>query len=344
MDVPDGIPVPAGEENKSLREAIIKTANHVKQHGPAFEEKLKGNATFSYVNPDNQYYEYYQYLRNHDAVKGTEPREPYPFSFMTYDKNISPKDLEIIKTTAAFCVANENINYLDKMKANFAESPQFSFLKSDHSLNAILVQFINQYKQVKSNALGPPTFDYENEDYKSTLLRRCFQRAEYYEYAKELESEKEQLAYLRKIQFAAFDWTNFKLVGKIELEDTDNQPLNFGELSLKKIDRSDTLSLFDEKESQTNKETKGRKRKVKAAGETRMKRKRTENEVSEIECPITHKMVPEDKFDKHLQVLLGDPHYSAEREKYKTQHKLSNLSSEGVFENIKKLARNTTGL
>ncbi|CAR27488.1 hypothetical protein ZYGR_0I07630 [Zygosaccharomyces rouxii] len=342
MNIPDGIPVP---EDASLKETITKTAAYAKQNGPSFVEKLKNDDRFSFTDPDNEYYEYFQHILSYDTDKSLLPREPYPFSFTSYDKNLSPRDLEIIKAAAAFCVANEDLNYLDKMRQQFGSNPQFGFLNPDHSLNETFIHFMNQYKQVKKNTLDPPAFDYLNEDYKSVILRRSFQRAEYREYAKELENEKKQVSRLQKIQFSAYDWTNFKVVHTLTLSNTSNEPLNFAELSLRRINKTSEIPLFSGKEFSTNTETtKNRKRKVKAAGETRIKRRRADENSRDIQCPITHKMIPEDKFDRHLQILLGDPHYKTEREKYKAKHRLTNLSSDEVFENIKNIARNTTGL
>ncbi|GAV53481.1 hypothetical protein ZYGR_0AI07650 [Zygosaccharomyces rouxii] len=342
MNTPDDIPIP---EDESLKETIIKTATYAKQNGSPFVEKLKNDDRFSFTNPEDVYYQYFQYILNHGNEKVIAPREPYPFAFTSYDKNLTPKDLEIIKAAAAFCVANEDLNYLEKMRKQFGNDPQFGFLNPNHSLNETFIQFMNQYKQVKENTLGPPAFDYLNEDYKSVILRRSFQRAEYREYSKELENEKKEASRLQKIQFSAYDWTNFKVVHTLELSNTENEPLNFAELSLRKINKTSELPLFSGDEPTTNSETtKNRKRKVKAAGETRIKKRRADDNNREIQCPITNKMIPEDKFDRHLKILLGDPHYKMEREKYKAKHKLTNLSSDEVFENIKNIARNTTGL
>lgn len=342
MDIPVEISIP---DEESLRETINKTATYVRENGPSFVEKLKNDDRFSFTDPENVYYQYFQYILNNSADKTSVPKEPYPFSFISYDKNLSPRDLEIIKAAAAFCVANEDLNYLEKMKEQFSSNAQFGFLNPDHSLNETFIQFMNQYKQVKQNTSDPPEFDYLNEDYKSVFLRRSFQRAEYKEYAKELEHEKKKATRLQKIQFSAYDWTNFKIVRTLELSDTENEPLNFTELSLKKINKTSELPLFKDNEPLLNVETsKTRKRKVKAAGETRIKKRKAGETKKEIQCPITNKMVPEDKFDRHLQILLGDPHYKTEREKYKAKHKLTNLSSDQVFENIKNIARNTEGL
>ena len=84
--------------------------------------------------------------------------------------------------------------------------------------------------------------------------------------------------------------------------------------------------------------------KIRAAGETRTKRDiaQTENGDKRIKCPITGKLIPESQFDTHLKVLLSDPMYKEERKKYEDKHKLTNLSSTEVYENIKKLMASET--
>lgn len=377
MEYPDEMIVLQSVEEKSIRDTILKTVSYVKLNGRSFEEKLRDDPRFSFVHPSDENYALYQYMLKqnlsiieNDGLKvktGNDvneaktklPQEPYAFSFMNYDRNISRLDLEIIRTTARFCVANENINYLEKMKSQFIEDPQFGFLNPDHILNGIFIQFMNQYKQVKSNVLGLPVFDFKKEDYKNVILRRSFQRAEFNEYSKELLSEKDKALHLQKIQFAAFDWTRFKLLDKVALPTSSDsdipEPLDFSQLSLKKIDKGDEPELFKQinyqnEENDKETDTKVRKRKIKAAGETRLKKRNVTNGPNAsgtrnageklIKCPISHKMIPEGKFDRHLQILLGDPHYKIEREKYEAKHKLTNLTSTEVYENIKRIAKN----
>ena len=366
------------ESSDAVIEAILETVAYIKKNGIYLEEKLRNDPKFSFVNPNDEFYDFYQDQLNDSGVvtidnensrnnddndtsrspKSKEPIEPYPFSFISYDKNITRKDLEIIKVAAAFCVANKDSSYLEKMRLRFDGDSKLKFLDPSHVLNGVFIQFLNQYKQVKRNILGPPMFyPNKNEDFKYTILRRSFQRAEYEEYKKELQDENHRALKLLKVQFAAFDWTHFKVLDKITLPANDEteldipQPLDFSQLSVKRIDQRPEIHLFknetDVKEKE-NGESKRGKRKMKAAGETRLKKRNTSPSTSEnvkkqfIECPISHKMIPETKFDKHLQILLGDPHYKSEKEKYEAKHKLTNLTSNEVYENIKKIARNSS--
>lgn len=346
-----------------LRETIEKTAKYVVENGSSFEEKLREDVRFSFVIPGDENYELYQQAlsqerssrasedENFEQIGRREkPEEPYVFSFSNYDENITQRDLEIIKLAAAYCVANENSNYLEKMRQEFAEDELLAFLNPDHALNYTFVQFVNQYKQVKNNSLGPPFFDWREGDYKFEILQRSFQRAEFNVHNKESRAKKDKVLSLQKIQFAAFDWTNFKVVNKVTLATSDASdlpaPLDFEQLALKRLKKSDMVNIFDKLEAEEAKKgSKSKKRKLKAAGATRLKMGKTATDVEGegnlryIKCPITNKLIPEDKFDKHLQVLLADPHYKVEREKFEAKHKLSNLSSTEVYENIKRVAK-----
>lgn len=354
------------EDDEFARETILKTAKYVAENGASFEKKLRDDPRFSFVNPGNSHYELYERMlvdeqrsgtKNNEAFlqdKDTKPQEPYPFSFMSYAKKLTKRDLEIIKLSAAYCVVNEDIDYMEKMRNQFKEDELFGFLSPDHALNSTFIHFMNQYRKVKSGELGPPFFELRNEDFKYKILHRSFERAEFNEYSKELKNEKQRAMHMQKVQFAAFDWTQFKVVDKftpLSSDDTDvPKPLDFNQLAVKRLGSAGGLDIFDkvhEQQQTSSKESEGksRKRKVKAAGETRLKRRnigssmRNTSDIKYIECPISHKMVPEDKFDKHLQILLTDPHYKLEREKYEAKHKLSNLSSTEVFENVKRIAR-----
>lgn len=349
----------------SIRDTIIKTAKYVADSGTDLEGELRDDPRFSFINPTNPNYGIYKQALSEEAAarsggsaqdnKGvSKPQEPYPFSFVTYSKNLTQRDLEIIKLSAAYCVANEDSEYLEKMRNQFGEDDLFGFLRPEHALNGTFVQFMNQYKQVKSGELGPPFFELKNEDFKHKILHRSFERAQFNEYSKELRSEKEKAKHLEKVQFSAFPWTEFKVVTKYIIPTSDDvelpEPLDFRQLAVERLGSESAPDIFDRAEEQKRAsgkdiEGKSRKRKVKAAGQTRMKKRNVEETSKEsiktkyIECPISHKNIPEDKFDKHLQVLLVDPHYKAEREKYEAKHKLSNLSSAEVYENVKRLAK-----
>lgn len=375
MSYPDGLKVPLGQGSEQIREDIIQTVSYVKKNGPILEEVKRNDPKYSFVNPDNEYHEFYQYLlREQNTARSTNvakgdleplenmkpkvPQEPYAFSFMSYDKNVARRDLEAIKLAAGFCIANEKADYLEKMKNRFKDDPKFGFLCPGHALNSTFVQFLNQYKQVKANILAPPMFQLKKkEDFKNIILKRSFQRGEYREYEKEVRAAKDETLKLHKIQFAAIDWSNFKVLTNVTLPTSQEpelmlpKPLNFSKLSIKRIDQGNELELFETSEKDvSNKdiEPSGRKRKIRAAGETRLKRRNTASPNANnshkhlIKCPLTQKMIPEENFDKHLRVLLGDPHYKLEREKYEAKHKLTNLTSNEVYENIKKIAKKST--
>ncbi|QLQ78800.1 hypothetical protein HG537_0B01480 [Torulaspora globosa] len=350
-------------DGELLREVIEKTAKYVVENGTNFEDKLKDEPKFSFVIPGDENYELYQQILSRERSSrslevGTfeqsngrgNPEEPYVFSFSNYDENITQRDLEIIKLAAAYCVANENNNYLEKMRDEFRDDELLGFLKPDHALNYTFVQFVNQYKQVKENSLGLPFFEWRKNDYKYEILQRSFQRAEFNVYNEESRAKQDKFRSLQKIQFAAFDWTRFKVVNKVTVPTSDAgdlpAPLDFDKLALKRLEKSEVLNIFDKFEAdEAKKGSKSKKRKLRAAGATRLKvgKTTTDTEVKAdfryIKCPITNKLIPEDKFDKHLQVLLADPHYKIEREKFEAKHKLSNLSSTEVYENIKKVAK-----
>lgn len=354
------------DTENSLLETISKTSRYVAENGVSLEEKLKEDARFSFVNPEDPHHHIYQRMLQDEqnirltgvtmVEKNPEPQEPYAFSFMSYAKKLTQRDLEIIKLSAAYCAANEDIDYLEKMRQKFGEDDLFGFLKPSHALNETFVHFLNQYKKVKSGQLGPPYFELKNEDFKYRILHRGFERAKFDEYSKELKSEKKRNLHLQKVQFAAFDWTKFKIVHEYTIPTSDSpetsEPLDFGQLALRRLGSADGSDIFEkiqEQEQAQDKATgsKSRKRKVRAAGETRLKRRNIGESAKSmasnkfIECPISHKMIPEEKFDKHLQVLLVDPHYKVEREKYEAKHKLSNLSSNEVYENVKRIAKGT---
>lgn len=64
-----------------------------------------------------------------------------------------------------------------------------------------------------------------------------------------------------------------------------------------------------------------------------------------IKCPITGKFIPELQFDNHLKVLLRDPRYKEQQDNFvrKNFTYSSNLTTDEVYDNIKRLARKREG-
>lgn len=85
--------------------------------------------------------------------------------------------------------------------------------------------------------------------------------------------------------------------------------------------------------------------KIRAAGESRLKKSKPTNDETKIKCPITGEMIPELKFDNHLKTLLRDPRYKQEQDNFirKNFSYASNLTTDQVYENIKRLVRKRGG-
>lgn len=84
--------------------------------------------------------------------------------------------------------------------------------------------------------------------------------------------------------------------------------------------------------------------KIRAAGESRLKRKHDQGGERTITCPISGQQVAELKFDAHLKVLLRDPRYKEQQDNFvrKNFSYASNLTTDQVYENIKRLVNRKT--
>ncbi|EDO18556.1 hypothetical protein Kpol_2001p62 [Vanderwaltozyma polyspora DSM 70294] len=364
--------IPDGEDSY-LIESIEKTVLYVRKNGVSFEDKLAGDDKFSFVRPEHKYYKFYKAKLNEDFkdksndeeeevvvnVLGDElPTIPYEYVFSGYDKNIDAKSLDILKLTAQFVVLNKDIDALGELRKFYAADEKFEFIKEDHPLHTIFINFIDQYKLIMDKE-GLDSSDVLKYSTKRDIIERCFKRAEFYEYSKEIESKKDEIKKLQDIQFAAFDWTNFKTLATIDFNienDTFVKPIDLNSLKIKQLTNKNKVitSIFTdveiiniEKNEESTKRSEGkkskRKMKIKAAGETRLKKqKQTQGQAQNkkmIECPITKKMIPEDSFEQHMQTLLGDPRYREQKLKYDAERKITNLTSHDVYRNVKNVSK-----
>ncbi|SCV03293.1 LANO_0G03268g1_1 [Lachancea nothofagi CBS 11611] len=356
----NGILIP---DDPEWKEAIEKTANYVKRNGREFEQKLDVTQ-FPFLQEKDQHNGYYQHLLKREGAQypiltdHVEPKIkkdvltiPEPFVFATVDRNVPKKDLEIVKITALFCVQNEKTDYLNTLRLKCADNPLLAFLKPQHPLNETFTNFINQYKQVARQDFGLRA-SLEGEG-KLTILRRCFERAKYCEYSQSVEVEQVRAQERLKAKFFAYAWDIFEKVGTINIEEGQEcaEPLQFDLLRQKTLQKNAQDKTFTEfvvlsslnlktgtREEEQKPKKKGKMR-VRAAGETRLKQKSLRSE-RQVECPITHRMIAESNFDKHIQVLLSDPNYTKERQEYEAKNNISNLTLESVHQNIKRLSKN----
>lgn len=87
----------------------------------------------------------------------------------------------------------------------------------------------------------------------------------------------------------------------------------------------------------------GKRMNIRPANESRIKRRRQElrdKATGEklLRCPLTDKLVPESKFAQHMSILLRDPRYKEEKERYEAKFTGSaQLSSAQIYENMVEL-------
>ncbi|ODV94856.1 hypothetical protein PACTADRAFT_76458 [Pachysolen tannophilus NRRL Y-2460] len=61
-----------------------------------------------------------------------------------------------------------------------------------------------------------------------------------------------------------------------------------------------------------------------------------------IRCPLTHKLIPESKFEQHIQIVLRDPRYKEEKSRFENKMRTTNLTTENVLENIRNIVNSTS--
>ncbi|AMD19567.1 HCL584Cp [Eremothecium sinecaudum] len=339
LNPPDHIEVP--DDETTLTEIATVLSQLQSSNTDLSELKEKDNKSFLDSNDNfNAFFEYsVAELLNKRKIQ-QEENEPHHFKFSSYTDNMQPRDLEIIKTTALFCVVNEENNYVSAMREKYSDNPIFRFLNPSNSLNSVFTSFINQYKQIKSKEYG--ILSELQKDYRHKILKRAFNRACYNEKSKLLEENEKQVLESMKIRFAAIKWDQYELVETFKITDEDLEDTSipiapdFNELTKFSLTNNFKTLFIAPEESNNTKKSKRKNIKVKAAGTTRFKRK-VNNNTNVIECPITHRLIPEDQFQKHLNILLTDPNYKTEMDKYKAANNLTNLSTENIHQNIKRL-------
>ncbi|TID17599.1 hypothetical protein CANINC_003965, partial [Pichia inconspicua] len=266
-----------------------KTATYVSKNGVLFENKIKAkesqNPKFVFLNSDDPYHQYYQYVLSYLQQYGNLPEieqsensttapidlnkelaekepliapEPYKFiktenNLLVYDEDrISYVDLKIIKLVAQFIVING-----DKVRKEFEEyvlndskfSSQFQFLQPKHSLHSVFEKYLNVY-DLLWNKKDDVLKLYQNEVDLKNFLNSCFNKAEYLEKESEDTSKIEEAKLLEKMQKESIDWDDFELAETIEFTDFDEvaelgRPFQKADLEYRSLVEK-TKSLFDE--------------------------------------------------------------------------------------------------
>lgn len=330
---------------------IERTAEYVLKNGASFEKRLRLNnkeGKFDFLSEDNEHNSYYKEqlkLQNkspNEVIQEEIAELPRPLHFQTHLPMISPKDLDIIKLTALY-VAKNGEDYLTKLikhENSIGNKAQFEFTSKNHSLNELFKEYISQYKKVIDDEAVPP----------KDLLRTAMARAIYDKQNKvKLLQEKQEKQDLKK-HYALIEWQDFFLVGVFSFDAVDEVqelaiPLKREELLARSLEgRRQDVKLevgpkvykTEEIKEHTPKVVAPKGMKIRAAGESRLKRSAQE---PTILCPITGKQIPELKFDVHLKILVRDPRYKQEQENFMKKNFTygSNLTTDQVYENIKRL-------
>jgi len=267
-----------------IRNIIDKTASFVARNTVQFEnlikEKEKYNPKFSFLNPNDPYYSYYQYkikeskdgkneAKKTDETENNEiekkekipekpiPKEPPAFEFMAELPAISSQDLDILKLTAQF-VARNGRQFMTGLAQREQRNYQFEFLRPNHSLFNYFTKLVEEYTKV----LIPSKKLFQNLDIamhdKYTILDRAMQRVEYKTYQEEQKKKEEEKADAEKIAYASIDWHDFVIVDTIEFTEADETmdlppPMSLSELQhmslvQKKANLISTNEMVDKKE------------------------------------------------------------------------------------------------
>lgn len=298
-----------------------------------------------------------------------EPEKQYFFQEIP---EINEYDLQTIKLAAKHYAVNHNERYLAKM----AKVSLYEFLSHSHRLNGIFQKYVELYRLVvkpneamikKIDQVKDGANEKENlvRDFNLTrkLLEAGFVRAE--SHARESENKKKQEDKIKqeKIAYASVNWDEFKIVQTIELTDIDRYselalPLNKNDLIYRSLQQKKASSLIEEAPPDFDDNEILRKEKIferpvavpsskkgmkiRSAGETRLKGNnstsaKTGGQVKYVKSPITGEMIPEDKFDLHMKIVLRDKNYEQEKQNYLEKVTDSNITDSEVIENIKRL-------
>lgn len=350
-----------------IKQTIDKTIGYVVKNGISFEKRLLANNSdnkFDFLQPSHEHYGYYkhhlgQLMGETDVVKEDTQKveKPRELKFLTKLPAISTVDLEIVKLVALFTVVN-GPDYLKRLldhEKKLGNVAQFEFTRKSHSLHPLFSTYISQYKLVVDYFHEKDSEEIRKLHDKlvtDDVLGAASRRAQYERDHRLNLRNKRKLQKQIQVHYASIDWQDFVVVGKVEFDAIDEVqelpvPLNMDDLVYRSLEskQKDVIHEKEHKEEQKEEQKDSiiskapRGMKIRAAGESRLKKtKAVENT---IKCPITGELIPEDKFDTHLKTLLRDPRYQQQQDNFmrKNFSYASNLTTDQVYENIKRLVR-----
>ncbi|KAG7814070.1 hypothetical protein KL921_000344 [Ogataea angusta] len=339
--------------------------------------KEANNPKFAFLRKDDVHHQYYQKcIRDLRSGEAKQPQKEAPevpeLRFIVSPGKVSALDVDMIKLAAQYVALNgdESIEVLkEHVSHDKKQSIQFEFLNASHSLHGLFEKYLESYKLILTEK-EKIQHDVENYD-QTEFLHRCYVRAQQMAKAEEEQTKEKQRLEKEQMEFASIDWQDFVVVETIEFTEVDEvaqlaPPLDRGELEYRSLleKGEEAFSEEEEGESAENEEDeevpvyeeqkeaveppKARPgMKIRSAGESRLKRKhedqkfaeKTKNGERQVVCPLTGQLIPESKFGQHLAILLRDPKYKEEKQRYEAKMKYGDgLSTDEIYDNIKRLA------
>ncbi|CUM49254.1 uncharacterized protein AC631_05481 [Debaryomyces fabryi] len=312
------------------------------------------------------------------TAESTTTNAPLELQFITTNPPISSLDLDIIKLTALFVAKNgkKYAEHLFTHQTQQSNKAQFEFLHEKHSLHLIFQKYVKQYELVLN--LYKDSDDDQTQgivkrlSHPDDIFESAYRRAHYNKQHKAVIQNEKKLEEQKKLAYTSIDWQDFAIVGQIEFDAIDEVrelaiPLRREDLIYRSLEskqkeldlakakvqpKQESQETIPEKsENEVLKHPKPKGMKIRAAGESRLKNKSksnlqtTSHMAGHIKCPITGKFIPELQFDNHLKVLLRDPRYKEQQDNFvrKNFTYSSNLTTDEVYDNIKRLARKREG-
>lgn len=314
---------------------------------------------------------------SHIAVGSESPSEPISvrnLQFLTkWEQPPSAFDDHIIKLTAMY-VARNGDDYgpaLHEHQKTQGNGAQFAFMVKGHTYYENYIKYVQNYRKIIQYMTEDGLLDglLDSESLSEPLING-YLRAMYRKQNRQARKKTEERERERQRNFASIDWQDFLFVARIEFDAIDQvkelavpitrESLIHRSLQAKAQEVEPTTAPTSEKQVEkaspeadddTNLEEiineeeevapqqkvfKGMK--IRAAGESRLKKKNTTKEAT-IKCPLTGKQIPALQFESHIQVLLRDPRYKEQQDNYirKNFSHASNITTDQVYENILRL-------
>lgn len=307
------------------------------------------------------------------------PNDPAPFITLNIkdgkldmiEKEMTLTDLNVLKQMAKYSIqyGSNSIDLLKKsILSNDELNPHFGFLHNDNRFNQVYKRYQDIYKLVIINSEMLANQIKNNKNNQNEFLDDCLNISKEIKQIKLSKKDAIQKRTDTLLAYTSIDWQDFEIVETIEILGDDNfkKPLTKETLKYRTLlqkeankaldeepigvaiteeeDDEDELPGYDEQDSKpttiSHRVPKGMN--IRAAGESRLKRKLEEGERM-LKCPLSNEMIPEAQFPNHLKKLLRDPKYEEEKSRYESKFKYGdNLTSTQAWENINSIVNKFT--